>query len=86
MCVETAFCDGLLHGLRRFEFRACIFVPEAECTIRANCCQCTMHRMEGDIVNRIDILCAVIGSHAMTFECEIVFGIRRVDLQEISIC
>lgn len=78
--IEATFGDRLLHRFGRFEFRSGVFVPETECTVGANRRQSTMNWMKCNIVDRIDVLDAVGRSHAMTFECEIVLGIHRVNL------
>lgn len=80
VCVEAAFGDRLLHGLRRFELGARVFVPETESAIRADGRQSPVHRMECNIVHSVNVLRAVVGRHTMTLEGEIVLRIRRVHL------
>lgn len=79
--IETALGDRLLHGFRWLQFGASIFVPETECAVRSNRCQCAVHRMECDVINRINVLNVGIWVHAMALECEIIFWIYGIHLK-----
>lgn len=78
--IEATFGDRLFHRFGGFEFRSGVLIPETERTVRANGRQCTMNWMKSYIVHRIDVLDAVGGCYAMTFECEIIFGVHRANL------
>lgn len=84
MCIETAFCDRLLHGFGRLQFGACIFVPETERTIRSNRCQCPVNGMKSDIVDRINVLNVCIRIYTVAFKCEIIFGIDWIHLKPMG--
>lgn len=78
--IETTFRDRLFHGLRRFQFRSRIFIPETECTIWANSRQSAMDRMECDIVHCVDILVTTLTIHSVALECEIVLCCHRIHI------
>lgn len=79
--IEATFRDRLLHGFGRFQLGASVFVPETECAVRSDCGQGAMHGMEGDVVDRINVLNVRIRVHAMTFECKIVLWIHWIHLK-----
>ena len=43
-----------------------------------------MNRMEGNVIDSVDVLNVVIRIDAMTFECEIILWIDWIDLREIN--
>src|SRR6185437_1354330 len=50
--------------------------------IGTNCSKCAMMRMKGDVIDGKDILVAMLISSigSVALECEIVFGILRIDI------
>lgn len=79
--IEATFGNRLFQCLRRFEFGARVLVPKAERSIRANGGQGAVNWMECNVIDSIDVLHVVVGRNAMTFECEVVLRIDRVDLK-----
>lgn len=80
MGIEAAFRDWLVHRFRRLELRPCVLVPETEAAVRSNGGQCSMNRMESDIVHGVHVLVSRIPIHSMTLERKVVLRINRIDV------
>lgn len=49
--VESTAGDGLLHGFGILELCTSVFVPETESSVRTNCRQSSMYRVELDVIH-----------------------------------
>lgn len=54
--VKGTLGEGLVDELRRLELRARVLVPEGEGAVGAHCGQRAVRRVEGYVVNGVDVL------------------------------
>lgn len=77
--VEGALGERLVQRLGALELGARVLVPEGVGAVGADRGQRAVHRVEGDVVHRVDILEAAAGGcGAVALEREVVLGVGRV--------
>ena len=79
VAAEGAARDWLVHGLRGLELGPGVLVPEGVPAVRPHGGQGAVHRVEGDVVDGVDVLEALgdaVG--AVALEGEVVLGVLRV--------